>query len=50
MVQEVPKHKGGGKRKTRKIVNKMHEKILKFERGPGERNIRLMLRIIKQVK
>lgn len=37
-TRRVPKHKGGGKRKTRKIRStKMHEKILKFERGPGEK-------------
>ena len=37
-TRRVPKHKGGGKRKTRKNRStKMHEKILKFERGPGEK-------------
>ena len=37
-TRRVPKHKGGGKRKTRKIKStKMHEKVLKFERGPGEK-------------
>ena len=37
-TRRVPKHKGGGKRKTRKNKStKMHEKILKFERGPGEK-------------
>ena len=37
-TRRVPKHKGGDKRKTRKNRStKMHEKILKFERGPGEK-------------
>jgi hypothetical protein len=37
-TRRVPKHKGGGKIKTRKNRStKMHEKILKFERGPGEK-------------
>ena len=36
-TRRVPKHKGG-KRKTRKNrTTKMYEKILRFERGPGEK-------------
>ena len=36
-TRRVPKHKGGKRKSNKNRSIKMHEKILKFERGPGEK-------------